>query len=336
MGLEYVQGASLSRFSGQAQFAFGDLLGLNERCEFNLQQSLSGDWSAAHTPGPFFQQVQGQCTLPIGYSSISLSSQRESLVQQRVLPGGVAFRYRTQSTPQSVALSHTLVRNPVRKVIATGRWQVQHRQSWIDDTPLPVQQHRGQAFEGALTVQERFGQGLLESNLTARWRTPRPISTASSTPLLRGEVQLTYPLPLMSRPGQCRIEGQGQSIPTAVWPEDQWMLGSRHSIRGFNERMLLAGDRGYRLRQEWSTPLHSAHFGFIAHDWGQVGARDASSSRRVWQTLSGVALGVRGPLGAQSSSLAASYEVQLAWGLIHPSAMKPEHPTLQTRIQTQF
>jgi hemolysin activation/secretion protein len=224
----------------------------------------------------------------------------------------------------------------VRKVIATGRWRVQHRQSWIDDTPLPVQQHRGQAFEGALTVQERFGQGLFESTLTARWRTPRPISTDSSAPLLRGEGQLTYPLILMSRPGQYRIEGQGQRIPVAVLPEDQWMLGSRHSIRGFNERMLLAGDRGYRLRQEWSTPLAGTYTGFIAHDWGQVGRRDASASRQMWQTLSGVALGIRGPLGAQSSRVAASYEVQLAWGLIHPASMKAEHPTLQARIQTQF
>ena len=143
-------------------------MGFNERCEFTAQQSLSGDGSAAQTPGPFFQQVQGQCTLPIGYSALSLSGQRESLVQQRVLPGVVAFRYRTQSTPQTLALSHTLLRTPVRKVIATGRWQVQRRQSWIDETPLPVQQHNGQAWEGALSVQERVGQALFESTLTAR------------------------------------------------------------------------------------------------------------------------------------------------------------------------
>ena len=311
-------------------------MGFNERCEVNTQQSLSGDGSAEHTPGPFFQQLQGQCTLPIGYSALFLSSQRESLVQQLLLPGGVTFRYRTQSTPQTLAFSHTLLRTPVRKVIATGRWQVQRRQSWIDETPLPVQQHHAQAWEGALALQERVGQALFESTLTARWRTARPIVTASSATLLRGEGQLTFPLILMSRPGQYRIEGHGQRISVAVFPEDQWMLGSRHSIRGFNERVLLVGDRGYRLRQEWSTPLTGTHTGFIAHDWGQVGARDASSSQRVWQTLSGLALGVRGPLGAQFSSVVANYEVQLAFGLIHPASMRPEHPTVQARVQTLF
>ena len=269
LGFEYAQGASLGRFSGQAQVSVGDFLGLNERCEFTAQQSLSGDWSAERTPGPFFQQFQGQCTLPIGYFSLSLSSQRESLVQQRVLPGGVAFRYRTQSTPQSVALAHTLIRTQVRKVILTGRWQLQHRQSWIDDTSLPVQKHNGQAWEGALTVQERVGQAQVESTLTARWHTPRPISSAASAPLLRWEGQLTYPLTLGSQLGAYRIDGQGQMIHTAVLPEDQWMLGSRHSIRGFNEQVLLACDRGYRLRQEWSTSLNAAHVGFIAHDWAK-------------------------------------------------------------------
>lgn len=277
LGLEYAQGASLGRLSGQAQFAFGDLLGLNEHCEVNAQQSLSGDWSADHAQGPFFQQVQGQCTLPIGYSSLSVSSQRESLVQQRVLPGGVAFRYRTQSMPQTLALSHTLVRNQVRKVMANGRWLFQHRQSWIDDTPLPIQHHRGHAQEVALTVQEHSGQALLESTLTARWRTPRPIANPSSAPLLRWEGQLSRPLALLTRHGQYRIEMHGQTIRTAVLPEDQWMLGSRQNIRGFNETTLLAGEQGYRLRQEWSTSLKAWHAGFIAYDWGQVASRRSTS-----------------------------------------------------------
>jgi hemolysin activation/secretion protein len=77
---------------------------------------------------------------------------------------------------------------------------------------------------------------------------------------------------------------------------DQFAIGNRSNVRGFDEDSVLLAESGYVLRNEWSTPLKLIDdidtLAFPGIDFGRVWG--PSAENLVGNRLAGAALGVRG------------------------------------------
>lgn len=89
------------------------------------------------------------------------------------------------------------------------------------------------------------------------------------------------------------LQYQRQSTNTPLTPQDQFSIGGRWSVRGFNGERTLIADRGWWVRNDigWYLPL-PGHELYVGVDYGEVGGR--SGAYLLGRHLAGSAVGVRG------------------------------------------
>ena len=73
---------------------------------------------------------------------------------------------------------------------------------------------------------------------------------------------------------------------------DQFSIGSRYTVRGFDEKMTLMAERGWFVRNEVSWSYLPAHQVYLGADVGHVSG--PSAKYLLGQTLAGAAIGLRG------------------------------------------
>jgi hemolysin activation/secretion protein len=83
---------------------------------------------------------------------------------------------------------------------------------------------------------------------------------------------------------------------TSLLPQDRFSIGSRFSVRGFDEQRMLSADRGWLVRNDLGVSLgRSGQEVYLGLDYGEVSGRH--SEQLAGKHLAGLAVGLRG--GAQ-------------------------------------
>jgi hemolysin activation/secretion protein len=103
---------------------------------------------------------------------------------------------------------------------------------------------------------------------------------------------------------------------TPLVPQDRLCLGHRFSVRGFDGRQTLCGDRGYLSRNELAWAINELLSTYVALDAGRVGGRSAQELPE--RLLSGYALGLRGQ-GRPARDLALSLDAFVSRPLAKPA-----------------
>jgi hemolysin activation/secretion protein len=88
---------------------------------------------------------------------------------------------------------------------------------------------------------------------------------------------------------------RGQWNDTPLVAQDRFIIGTRYTVRGFEDGNILLGERGWFLRNDIALIKGQiAQEFYLGLDYGEVGG--AGSNARSSQHLAGVAVGVRGAL----------------------------------------
>ena len=322
------------RYQGHVTGFLGNVFGVYDVWYLSTSRSLADAAGPGH---PEMSSVNMQVSFPIGYTLIDVAMS-QSHSDQYFLDNATRYiyRYRTQNRSQQLGITHTLYRDAVRKTALLGRLLLHQANGWIADQELEIQRRRTTQWELGVNHREYWGQAVLDATVACRWGSrafealpapelPSPPET--SVPLMgHWEAQLTRPLAVFTRPGVYQATWRGQWAWQPLAAADRLALGSRYTVRGFDENTQLAGDNGMILRQEWSTPLGTPSLlGVVAYDIGTVGKRPHPHAGG--STLSGMALGLRGALGASLS-----YELFAAWGLVSPAGIHSGHPTVMAKV----
>ncbi|EJN04713.1 hemolysin activation/secretion protein [Herbaspirillum sp. YR522] len=259
-------------------------------------------------------------SLPFGYwlFGTTISSNK---YHQTVSGAFENFVYSGQSQTTELKLSRLIYRDSVRKTTVHLKGLVRNAHNAIDDTEIGAQQRRNTAWETGINHREFVGSSTLDATFAYRRSLDRqgaePASEfdlpqiATRYGLLLADASINVPFkvgPVALRySSAARAQWNRGNLP----PQDQFSIGGRYTVRGFDGDLTLQAERGWFVRNELSAALGQSGQEFYAGvDTGQVAGPSAGflTGRR----LTGAAIGLRGAL------YKLSYDAFLATPLARP------------------
>lgn len=215
------------------------------------------------------------------------------------------YRYSGKSSNLTIQLSRVLHRNGSQKT--TFSWDVMARESqnFINDTEVGVQRRKTAAWKLGLQHRHYFDLATLDAGVSyqrgTRWfgAMPAPEETFNEATALSRILQFNAQLDVPFQPGTQRFHYnaryQRQIANTPLTPQDQFSIGNRWTVRGFDGERSLSADRGWYLRNDlgWYLPLPGQEL-WLGVDYGEVGGY--GSDLLIGKHLAGGAVGLRGSL----------------------------------------
>ncbi|QIY80995.1 ShlB/FhaC/HecB family hemolysin secretion/activation protein [Chromobacterium violaceum] len=279
-----------------------------------LNDALSLSWSqdAEHLAHPLSQSASLSWLLPLG-NWTGFVSYSGFAYHQTVQGVNQSFTSSGHSRNTLLSLSRLLRRNQSGKTELKLSLTRKASRSFVEDAEV-VQQRRDLTIAGLeLSHRQYLGEAVLDGSISYQrgigaWGAQPDTLAALGGPtarhqLYQGRLALQLPLHIASQTLRWSSELRGQYSPDLLMSSEQFAIGGRGSVRGFNTSTLV-GQSGYYLRNELSWPLPPAGplalEPYLGLDAGQV-ARPAYDVGPV-RSLSGWAAGLRLNLGGHLSA----------------------------------
>lgn len=338
LSLDNAGSSSLGREHGQFGLSVDAPLGLNDQLYLNLGSNINHA-SEDHRN----QSASAYYSIPFGYNTFS-TSYNYSRFGQIVQGTTVQFLSSGYSQNLEAKLHRTVMRDATSKLGVFGAISTRRAHSYLDDVELVVQQRQNTAVELGITYTKKWQS----TNLNLELSNSRGVSWFQAEPrffevsdfeqpttrpnIWRGNVELSFAIPYWDNTLRYNTRLQWQTSPKMALSLDQFSIGSRYSVRGFDGDVILQGESGYSLRNE----LTMRGFGvandqlyiapYIALDVGHIWGPSVNGS--PYNTLAGVAFG----LTAQSKYLSA--DIALGTPLYKPDGFETHsiNPMLQLSI----
>jgi hemolysin activation/secretion protein len=157
------------------------------------------------------------------------------------------------------------------------------------------------------------------------------------TEIALANIGLQAPFDIGGQPFSYRLAWNAQAARTPLTPTDFFAIGTRYSVRGFNQQVTLAAESGWAISNElnWYLPVAvgtQSVYGGV--DAGRV--RGRAAELLTGQTLVGAVLGMRGQFAPKNTfAAAANYDVSVGWPLHRPAGISGS-PTFLFQISSLF
>lgn len=212
------------------------------------------------------------------------------------------YVYSGSSRNAELRVARVLFRNARNRFGMHMRGWWNESDNFIDDVEVEVQRRRMAGWELGASHKLFLGTATLESGVSYR-RGSGAFDALPAPEELFGEgtarmklVSANGHLSVPFRAGAQTLRYTGswraQWNRTPLVPQDRFAIGGRYTVRGFDGKTSLAGERGWLLRNELGLSLGGGQEAYVGLDHGRV-----SGPSTVWQPgdrLSGMALGLRG------------------------------------------
>jgi hemolysin activation/secretion protein len=212
--------------------------------------------------------------------------------------------------------------------------------AFIDNVEIGVQLRNTTFLELAWLHRHYFGDAQLDLTLADRrgvnWFNGQGDlpDRESNGPTFRYAVQTadaTFVLPFKVAGHALTYVGtaRAQTTKSPLYVSEQFSIGNRHTVRGFDGEMTLAAERGFFLRNELAVPLaNSGQSVYAGLDVGKV--YGPSVQYLSGDKLAGAVLGVRGVLHNLN------YEVFAGWALRKPEHFSTSRPAVGFSLIHQY
>ncbi len=322
------------RYLGSLTLSVDHGLTLNDLFYLSASHSLGG---GAEGPRATHGEVI-HYSLPLGYGLLGWTSSSHRYHQQVPTITG-AHRYRGESDSHELRFSRLAYRDAVRKTTMSLALWTRHSRNFINDTETLVQRRRMTGWEAGLVHREHLGEAVLDLNLAYRRGTgalgalhaaEEATGTGTSRPrLTRLGVQLTVPWKARDQHWLYSLSAQSQWAHTRLITQDQFAIGSRYTVRGFDEQNFLTAEHGWALRNEIGMLLgQSRHQLYAGIDHGRVGG--PTTRDLVGRSLTGAAVGLRGTQGVLA------YDLYIGTPLAKPDGFKTASATAGFSLNVSF
>lgn len=282
--------------------------------------------------------LTGHYSLPFGYWTAGITASSYDY-HQTVAGLNGDYGYRGESENVSLQLSRMLHRNASQKTTFTYDVLARASKNYINDTEVEVQRRRTSAWRVGLQHRHFISQATLDAGISyqrgTRWFGAVPAqeeffgeATALSK-ILRLNAQLDIPFAIQKQNFHYNLQYQRQSTNTPLTPQDQFSIGGRWSVRGFDGERTLNADRGWTVRNDlgWYTPL-PGHELYVGVDYGEVGGR--SDPYLLGQHLAGSVVGGRGRV------FHTQYDLFAGKPLSKPDGFKTDSVTVGFNLNWQY
>jgi hemolysin activation/secretion protein len=289
---------SSGQYQGSATFSYDHALTLNDLFYVTASSDLGGG-------DPGLRGTLGKTThysVPFGYWLVSLNSSRNRYFQT-VAGATQDYVYSGHSRQQDIKLTHLFFRDASSKTSWSVKAFARQSENFIDDTEVEVQRRRVGGYELGLQHKTQLGAVQVEGN-TAFKKGTKAFGANQAPEDLFGEgthqFELVTAEAQVQTPFNVGVQGwyyQGnwrwQNNRSRLTPQDQFGIGGRYTVRGFDGQSSLSAERGWLFRNEVSTALgDSDQRLYFALDHGRV--KGPSAQNLLGHQLTGFAMGLRG------------------------------------------
>ncbi|EKB0349080.1 ShlB/FhaC/HecB family hemolysin secretion/activation protein [Escherichia coli] len=243
-------------------------------------------------------------SVPFGYWQFSVTASDYDYHQ--TVAGAVEdYQYSGESQNLGMQLSRVLHRNGTQKTVLTYDVQARRSRNYINDTEIQVQRRQTAAWRLGLQHRHYISQATLDAGVSwqrgTRWFGAQPApeeifgeATALSK-ILQMNASFNLPFTLAEQPFSYSFRYQRQLSNTPLTPQEQFAIGNRWTVRGFDGERTLNASNGWYIRNDlaWRTPLPEQAL-YLGMDYGEVGG--AGSEYLVGRHLAGGVVGLRGRL----------------------------------------
>lgn len=304
IGLDDSGSKSTGKYIGNMGVAVNSPFYLNDAFNLNLSHSLDDLYKNKNQNTFISYQV------PFRNYALTTSF-NASNYEQYVAGYNAPILYSGKTQQTNVMLSRLLSRGSSYKTNVYLKMYHRRTQNFIEHIEVGVQRRQTSGWYIGLQHQQYLGNATLNFGLDYRQGTGAlhakpapeeqiydiygrllPSEGYARAPLWSADVRLNYPFQILNHPVQYRMSWKGQLAPKILVPQDRFYIGGRYSVRGFDEKIMLSGDRGHYLQQEFifNTPVQNLQF-YAGIDQGWVNGRNSIPSSRY---LLGSITGLRG------------------------------------------
>ena len=289
---------STGKYQAGATLSLDNPLGLSDLFYLTLNHDL-GD-GTTHAYGTHGNAVH--YSLPYGFWTLGATASSSRYFQQ-IAGLTQAYIYSGTSETNDIKLSRLVYRDAVRKTtVSLKAWQ-RKSNNFIDDTEVEVQRRVMGGWELGVGHKEFIGQATLEANLNYKLGTadfgaiaaPEEAFNEGTAKLgiTTLDASISLPFDLMGQALRYNGALRVQDNNTRLLAQDRFSIGGRYSVRGFDGESSLSAERGWSLRNEFSTALGAQQL-YLGLDCGEVSGRGAETL--LGNTLAGAVIGLRGAI----------------------------------------
>lgn len=247
-------------------------------------------------------------SIPWGYWQLAFNTNRfryHQLIAASIRP----YVYSGESRSTDLTLSRVVWRDNRRKTQMYLKGWERRSYNYIDGTELELQRRRTAGWELGLNHREYLSRATLDVALAYRRGTGARGAMAapeeqtgegtSRFRLVTGSLSLAVPFRIGQQAFRYYGTLRAQWNSTRLVALDQFAIGGRYTVRGFDGEQVLMGERGWAWRNELAMPLQVGGLGgqelYLGLDVGKVGG--PASRYLAGNSLAGAVLGIRGQLG---------------------------------------
>lgn len=284
-------------------------------------------------------------SVPFGYWQIAATGSDYEYLQT-VAGNYNDIQYRGKNKSLNVQLSRVLYRNASAKTTASYDVNVRETRNFIADTEIEGQKRRTSSWKAALNHRHSLGQSTLTAGASyqqgTRWFGALPAyeefrsrgSDGYATALAQVmQFTASYSVPFSLASQRFRFDTQylRQTSNTPLTPQDQFSIGNRWTVRGFDGERTLSADKGWSVRNtlSWVTPIPNQEL-YLGADYGEITGRGADQN--LGRHLAGGAIGLRGAITPANLS----YDVSMATPFSKPDGFKTDAATLAFSVNWNY
>lgn len=317
-----------------ASLAIDNPLGLNDLFTLTLNNDAENDPKHRGTRGYGFQYA-----IPWGYWNFTLAENR-SHYHQTIQGTNQTFATSGDSINREVKILRLVHRNQTSKTSLQFRALHRAQRSFIEDAEILVQRRNTAAAELGVVHRHYLGTAQLDLTYAQRVGVPwfggqrdaanhNPASATFDYRLQTLDLGLIAPFKLANHSLRWISAFRGQHSKDVLYTADQFAIGNRYTVRGFDGERTLAAERGWYFRNELEMPLaDSGQSIYAGLDHGRVSGPSA-------QTLAGRSL-TGAVAGARGSVFGLNYDLFAAWALKKPEGFETKRPVAGFQLSTQF
>ncbi|EKJ5694347.1 ShlB/FhaC/HecB family hemolysin secretion/activation protein [Salmonella enterica] len=286
------------------------------------------------------QSLSGYYAIPFGYWLWSISAS-ESDYTQTVAGYDADTQYRGTQKNIGMQVSRVLYRNESWK--DTLSYDVLSRESrqFINGTETDVQRTTTSAWRTGLTHRHYIGSATLDAGINwqrgTRWFGAQPVpgeeygDATGLSKILSWNASLDMPFSFAGQTFRFSTQYQRQMSATPLTSLEQFSIGNRWTVRGFDGERTLSADNGWYSRNElgWQIP-HSQQTLYLGMDYGAVSGN--GTAFLPGRHLAGGVSGLRGTAGESG----VSYDLFVGRPLSKPGGFKTSRVTTGFQLSWQY
>lgn len=261
------------------------------------------------------KNLTGHYSVPVGWWQFGVTASDYDY-HQTVAGYSRDFLYAGKSRSLDVQASRMLHRNASSKTTATWDVLVKESHNFINDTEIGSQLRRTSAWRLGLAHRHYLGKATLDAGVNyqrgTRWFGAVPAweeSYQDSTyatalaKILTWQAGMSAPFTLGNQSFNYNIQYRRQMSNTPLTPQDEFSIGNRWTVRGFDGERTLSASRGWTLQNTlaWQTPLPAQEF-YLGADYGEVSGNSTTQGGLRGRHLAGGVAGLRGSIVPASVS----------------------------------